>query len=37
MKKFLRASVLLPLSMALLVSCAKTRKAGGQMDTPEVH
>jgi len=25
------------LSMALLSNCAKTRKAGGQMDTPEVH
>ncbi len=31
------AFVLVPLMLTLLVGCAKTRKPGGHMDTPETH
>jgi tetratricopeptide (TPR) repeat protein len=31
------AVVLIPVALVLLSGCAKTRKAGGHMDTPETH
>jgi len=31
------AIIILPVALAMLSGCAKTRKAGGYMDTPETH
>ena len=37
MKKSVLNIVILAATIAMFAGCAKTRKAGGQMDTPEVH
>lgn len=34
---FLKATAVVSVALVLTVGCAKTRKAGGRMDTPETH